>query len=322
MHTYKSHNRRSMPLSLLTATSTGTLPCPDDTLPPECEVPSTAEPSAAGRPGMGLGKALLWMVAFFGVTQVVPAFILAFSLAFIGYEPAVFKDYLLPMLLGGQILGVCLSVWVLRRRLGPTWRQAIDLRRPALVPCLLAVLALPLLTMLAGGASYLTEQWLGFTNPARELVAATPGQSLWLMVLVIAVGAAVNEELFCRGLLGSGLVGRYGVRLGVLFASVIFAALHGNIPQGCCALVLGVGVHLAYLATRSLWVPILLHFLNNALAVLAGYCISQAGVTPEVGGEMTAGAIVVWIVVLTPSLLATWGLYRLRVRQAAATQTV
>jgi len=49
----------------------------------------------------------------------------------------------------------------------------------------------------------------------------------------------------------------------VLLTSVLFGAIHGNVPQGVWAFILGCFVHLAYLATRSLWVPMLLHFVEQ-----------------------------------------------------------
>src|SRR5207247_6579582 len=122
------------------------------------------------------------------------------------------------------------------------------------------------LPVVGGGAVALVEYGLEVSEPSQQLVVDSNAQNpLWFTLLVLAVGAAVNEELFCRGFLGRGLVGRYGVVLGVLITSAIFGLIHGNVPQGIWAFVLGCSLHLAYLATRSLWVPMLLHFLNNAV---------------------------------------------------------
>src|SRR5207248_2667396 len=123
---------------------------------------------------------------------------------------------------------------------------------------------LPAAMMLSLGLSAWLVDALGVdrSDPAR-LDGAT-ASALWFAILINAVGPALIEELFCRGFLGRGLVGRYGVLLGVLLTSVIFAVMHSDIPHMALAFVLGVYLHLAYLATRSLWVPVLLHFLTNA----------------------------------------------------------
>jgi membrane protease YdiL (CAAX protease family) len=87
-------------------------------------------------------------------------------------------------------------------------------------------------------------------------------------VLVIGVGPGIGEELWCRGFLGRGLVGNHGAVLGVLGASFLFGLIHGDPCQGTMAMVMGLWLHFVYLTTRSLWLPMLLHFLNNSLSVL------------------------------------------------------
>jgi membrane protease YdiL (CAAX protease family) len=79
---------------------------------------------------------------------------------------------------------------------------------------------------------------------------------------------------------------------------------------------LGCLAHLAYLATRSLWVPILLHFLNNSLAVLASFLVSMdAQTAPEALEPSEWAAKTIALVLLT--IPSAWGLYRLRDRGEA-----
>lgn len=93
------------------------------------------------------------------------------------------------------------------------------------------------------------------------------GWPIVLAVLLIGVFPGVCEELWCRGFIGRGLVGLHGYFWGVLLSSFLFGLIHGDPRQGTMAMVLGVVLHLIYLLGRSLWLPILLHFLNNSLAV-------------------------------------------------------
>jgi hypothetical protein len=95
------------------------------------------------------------------------------------------------------------------------------------------------------------------------------GKFPWpLTVLAVAIGPGVVEELWCRAFLGRGLSARYGILLGVLITSVLFALMHVDPSQLLGIALMGAYLHFVYFATRSIWAPILLHALNNGVAVL------------------------------------------------------
>src|SRR5437764_15430946 len=87
-------------------------------------------------------------------------------------------------------------------------------------------------------------------------------------VLVIGLGPGIGEELWCRGFLGRGLVGTHGYMAGVVMASFFFGLIHVDPAQGTMAMLMGLWLHFVYLMTRSLLAPVMLHFLNNSVAVL------------------------------------------------------
>jgi hypothetical protein len=93
--------------------------------------------------------------------------------------------------------------------------------------------------------------------------------SLPVLLLIIAVMPAIAEELVFRGVIGRGLVARWGIVPGVLITSCLFAAVHFHPAHALAVVPLGIAMHLVYLATRSFWAPVLLHFLNNAWATAA-----------------------------------------------------
>src|SRR5262249_26215498 len=88
-------------------------------------------------------------------------------------------------------------------------------------------------------------------------------------VLIIGLGPGIGEELWCRGFLGRGLLGRYGLYGGILFTSFFFGLIHLHPTQGLMAMMMGICLHYIYVTSRSLLLPMLLHFLNNSLSVLA-----------------------------------------------------
>lgn len=102
-----------------------------------------------------------------------------------------------------------------------------------------------------------------------EKTMAIFGKWPWqLGVLLVGVGPGLGEELWCRGFLGRGLVGRYGIVVGILLTSLLFGAIHLEPRQAVTAMAIGIALHLTYLATRSLLVPIMLHMANNSLGIL------------------------------------------------------
>jgi membrane protease YdiL (CAAX protease family) len=169
-------------------------------------------------------------------------------------------------------LAMFLYTWILLRLvLGRGWKRKIALRRPGAAQLLIAVLLfLPGLAC-AHEAIHALLAWLFNSTPgeaAKMLMAASDAAPIWLALLAIAVGPGLVEELFCRGFIGHGLVGRHGWVLGVLLTSILFGALHLEPLYAVGTLVMGLGLHFAYATSRSLWVPVLLHMLNNGLSVL------------------------------------------------------
>src|SRR5207253_10760140 len=60
-----------------------------------------------------------------------------------------------------------------------------------------------------------------------------------------------------------------GIIPGILLTSFFFGAIHIDPHQGAMAMLLGIFLHYVYLTTRSLWMPMLLHFLVNSFSVTA-----------------------------------------------------
>jgi hypothetical protein len=105
-------------------------------------------------------------------------------------------------------------------------------------------------------------------------------------------------------------VGHYGVVVGVLLTSFFFGLIHVDPVQGSMAMVLGLWLHFTYLATRSLLVPMLLHFLNNSLSVVASrFSFLDALDQPQ---NHFSGALI-WSSLVVVAAVA-YALYQSRVR--------
>jgi membrane protease YdiL (CAAX protease family) len=178
-------------------------------------------------------------------------------------------------ILAGHLGTLTYTLLLLRYVVGRDWPRQVALRRPPAVPLVLSLLALPGLVVVHSSVHVTLNELArliggGESGPMdSELRAMMSPWPVWFAVLLIGVGPGVIEELFCRGFLGRGLVGRYGVVGGVLLTSMLFGMLHLSPLYAVGTMVMGALLHLTYLFTRSLWVPMLLHFLNNSLSVVA-----------------------------------------------------
>lgn len=97
-------------------------------------------------------------------------------------------------------------------------------------------------------------------------------RGLMLNLFVVALMPALGEELLFRGVLQQLLQSwTKKTHLAVILTAVIFSAIHlqffGFLPR----LILGLLLGYLFVYTRSLWVPILVHFVNNASSVIIYY---------------------------------------------------
>ena len=86
--------------------------------------------------------------------------------------------------------------------------------------------------------------------------------------LTIVLVAPVIEEFFIRGILLTRWTVKWGVTRAIIASSIVFGLLHTNVIGGFCfACVMAV----LYIRTKSLFIPISLHILNNLTAWLMKY---------------------------------------------------
>jgi membrane protease YdiL (CAAX protease family) len=238
-------------------------------------------------PHPNLGWAILWNLGFAAVVfgSIIGLVLAAMVVLIVADDPAVkaapatpnqiprpLADVLAVGFVIAYVLGLIFSVIALRAVAGRDWPRQVGLRRPPAVFVLLTVVGLPGFVLISDGLARLLVSVFG--NPEslnqdevlRDVFGPFPW---WFAVLAIGVCPGVVEEVWCRGFLGRGLIGRHGWAAGVVVTSLFFGLLHIFPPWYVIVTgAMGVGLHLVYLASRSLWIPILLHTLNNSLAAL------------------------------------------------------
>ena len=120
------------------------------------------------------------------------------------------------------------------------------------------------------------EEWIKNTEAERTAVTEKFVQvkgigALTFNILLIAVIPALGEELFFRGTIQKILTEWRSAIRAIWLSAIVFSTIHfqfyGFIPR------LLLGAYFGYLLfwSGNLWLPILAHFINNAMAVIFYY---------------------------------------------------
>jgi len=121
----------------------------------------------------------------------------------------------------------------------------------------------------------------GLQNKGGEILSDGSLPAVVLYYLTVAILPAFAEEFAFRGVI-MGSLRPYSEGLALLVSSAAFSLMHGNFVQipftFCCGLAFGFIV----LKTNSLLPSIIIHFLNNALAVTAEILNAYSVVSDDV----------------------------------------
>jgi membrane protease YdiL (CAAX protease family) len=201
------------------------------------------------------------------------------------------------MTMAGQILFILLPALVFTKLIYEDVGKIIRLRIPEWTEIILFVVGIGILTPLLQSylyiQNYYIEVWAKnsesinqlktFFDSLNELVDKTYGNllkastipELLLVVLVVAVVPAVSEEVMFRGFIQRSFEIKIKAFIAAFLTAVFFSLYHFN-PYGLIPLaVLGFYFGFAAYTSKTLLIPILLHFLNNFTAVILYYIIGS-----------------------------------------------
>ena len=106
-------------------------------------------------------------------------------------------------------------------------------------------------------------------QPLIQFLAQNPSSEDRLLLIGTAlVIAPVAEELIFRGYIFGVLCRYVGKWWALLVSAMVFAAIHAHIPSIAGLFALAITLTLVYEGTGSLWAPILMHSLFNAITVV------------------------------------------------------
>jgi len=116
-------------------------------------------------------------------------------------------------------------------------------------------------------------------NELTEKFLVMPDIStLFFNIFLIALIPAVGEELMFRGVMFPIFWGWYkNKHAGIVISAVLFSMIHMQFFNFLPIILMGVLFGYLYVWSGSIWVSIILHFINNAMVVLATYYYQHNG---------------------------------------------
>jgi hypothetical protein len=223
----------------------------------------------------------------------------------------VLEEATVPLLTGntvGQFLGMALPVLLWTRL--HTRDTGSFLRFRGVDPALVLLASIGLFGLLP------CIQWLGQINETiplpqflvelersqMELIERILGGevSIGAMVFALAVTPAICEEILFRGYLQRQFERSFGVAGGILVSGVLFGLYHFRLSQAVPLIILG--VYLGYLVWRtgSIWIVVVVHFLNNGFAIVANNYVAA---NPDLGVEDIDAMSVPWSLVVSGAVV-------------------
>ena len=101
-----------------------------------------------------------------------------------------------------------------------------------------------------------------------------------LSFITTAIVPALVEEFACRGIV-LGLLKKYGEGFAIISSSIIFGVMHGNFEQIPFATLVGFILGYIYVKTKSIWVCVAVHCINNAISVIFTYLSGVVSVNTQ-----------------------------------------
>lgn len=166
------------------------------------------------------------------------------------------------------------------------------------------------------------EQWMKAQEQQMEtltlmLLSDTSYSGLIGNLIVIALIAAVGEELLFRGALQTILLRWFrNPHVAIWVAAIIFSAIHiqffGFLPR----MFLGALFGYMFYWSKNIWLPIFGHFVNNAGVILMTYSYQKQGNTLDTMDYMPSSASYLYFISFVVTLMMLWALYRATRRES------
>lgn len=132
--------------------------------------------------------------------------------------------------------------------------------------------------MLNGAVNTVTSRFIpDFAERGEAVNNLATSMSPALAIITISLLPAVCEEIFCRGFLLTSMKPLKNPVFIIIAVAVAFGLLHLDLYTFLPSALVGALFALITIKTGSLLIPMILHFANNSLSVIAAYAGAGAG---------------------------------------------
>ena len=132
----------------------------------------------------------------------------------------------------------------------------------------------------AGAKSSFEEQ----QSMMKALMGGISVGNLFLYLFIFAALPALGEEFLFRGIVMRFAYNNgQNIHFAILFSAAIFGLAHGSAYNFLPIMLAGVLLGYIYYFSGSLWLSILAHFLNNALAIVLLFLSNKGLISKEIG---------------------------------------
>lgn len=159
------------------------------------------------------------------------------------------------------------------------------------------------------------EQWmlskeLEMAEMTRQLLRMDTAGVLMFNILMLAIVPAIGEELIFRGCLQNIFAKWAGNKhVAIWVTAIIFSAIHVQFYGFLPRMLLGALFGYLLIWSGTIWIPILGHFTNNAVAVITAYVYQQKGISLEKLDQPDPVAFYVYIISFVTCGALLWTFY-------------
>lgn len=163
------------------------------------------------------------------------------------------------------IVGIPLAIMLL---LGFDLPKLLPFKTPKASMWIFAVLLSVPVAMLIDYSAAASEAFLPlplkYHEFLNELMTYSGGFEFAIKLSLLCILPGICEEIFFRGICQTTLGTRWGTKTAIIVTAVLFAILHGNPWYFHLYFLLGFFLSWVYAASKTLWIPITCHIINNA----------------------------------------------------------